>query len=107
MVVRPEDVDIVPAEEVILKGTVTSVTFKGVHYEIIVDVDGFKRMIQTTDFVEVGAVIGISIKPDEIQVMKKSEYSGLYGDYSSFSEEFDELSDPEATPEDEEEPAEA
>ena len=90
-----------------LKGTVTSVTFKGVHYEIIVDVDGFKWMIQTTDFVEVGAVIGISIKPDEIQVMKKSEYSGLYGDYSSFSEEFDELSDPEATPEDEEEPAEA
>ena len=79
----------------------------GPHYEIIVDVDGFKWMIQTTDFVEVGAVIGISIKPDEIQVMKKSEYSGLYGDYSSFSEEFDELSDPEATPEDEEEPAEA
>ena len=39
--------------------------------------------------------------------MKKSEYSGLYGDYSSFSEEFDELSDPEAMPEDEEEPAEA
>ena len=107
VVVRPEDVDIVPAEEGMLKGTVTSVTFKGVHYEIIVDVDGFKWMIQTTDFVEVGAVIGISIKPDEIQVMKKSEYSGLYGDYSSFSEEFDELSDPEATPEDEEEPAEA
>ena len=107
VVVRPEDVDIVPAEEGMLKGTVTSVTFKGVHYEIIVDVDGFKWMIQTTDFVEVGAVIGISIKPDEIQVMIKSEYSGLYGDYSSFSEEFDELSDPEATPEDEEEPAEA
>ena len=107
VVVRPEDVDIVPAEEGMLKGTVTSVAFKGVHYEIIVDVDGFKWMIQTTDFVEVGAVIGISIKPDEIQVMKKSEYSGLYGDYSSFSEEFDELSDPEATPEDEEEPAEA
>ena len=107
VVVRPEDVDIVPADEGMLKGTVTSVTFKGVHYEIIVDVDGFKWMIQTTDFVEVGAVIGISIKPDEIQVMKKSEYSGLYGDYSSFSEEFDELSDPEATPEDEEEPAEA
>ena len=35
-----------------LKGTVTSVTFKGVHYEIIVDVDGFKWMIQTTDFVK-------------------------------------------------------
>ncbi len=51
-------------------------------------------MIQTTDYSAVGDKIGISIKPEEIQVMKKSEYSGLYGDYSSFSEEFDELSDP-------------
>lgn len=93
VVVRPEDVDIVPSEEGMLKGIVTSVTFKGVHYEIIVDIDGFKWMIQTTEYAAVGDVIGISIKPDEIQVMKKSEYSGLYGDYSSFSEEFDELSE--------------
>lgn len=93
VVVRPEDVDIVPSEEGMLKGVVTSVTFKGVHYEIIVDIDGFKWMIQTTEYAAVGDVIGISIKPDEIQVMKKSEYSGLYGDYSSFSEEFDELSE--------------
>lgn len=93
VVVRPEDVDIVPPEEGMLKGVVTSVTFKGVHYEIIVDIDGFKWMIQTTDYSAVGDEIGISIKPDEIQVMKKSEYSGLYGDYSSFSEEFDELSE--------------
>lgn len=94
VVVRPEDVDIVPAAEGMLRGVVTSVTFKGVHYEIIVDIDGFKWMIQTTDYCGVGEEIGISIKPEEIQVMKKSEYSGLYGDYSSFSEEFEELSDP-------------
>lgn len=94
VVVRPEDVDIVAPEEGMLKGVVTSVTFKGVHYEIIVDIDGFKWMVQTTDYSAVGDKIGISIKPDEIQVMKKSEYSGLYGDYSSFSEEFDELSNP-------------
>lgn len=94
VVIRPEDVDIVPVEEGMLCGEVTSVTFKGVHYEIIVDIDGFKWMIQTTDYSAVGDKIGISIKPEEIQVMKKSEYSGLYGDYSSFSEEFDELSDP-------------
>ena len=94
VVIRPEDVDIVPVEEGMLCGKVTSVTFKGVHYEIIVDIDGFKWMIQTTDYSAVGDKIGISIKPEEIQVMKKSEYSGLYGDYSSFSEEFDELSDP-------------
>ena len=93
VVVRPEDVDIVPPEEGMLKGVVTSVTFKGVHYEIIVDIDGFKWMVQTTEYSAVGDKIGISIKPDEIQVMKKIEYSGLYGDYSSFSEEFDELSE--------------
>lgn len=95
VVIRPEDVDIVPKEEGMLVGEVTSVTFKGVHYEIIVDIDGFKWMIQTTDYSAVGDVIGILIKPEEIHVMKKSKYSGLYGDYSSFSEEFEEMSDPE------------
>lgn len=94
VVVRPEDVDIVAPADGMLQGTVTSVTFKGVHYEIIVDIDGFKWMIQTTDYSAVGDRIGICIKPEEIQVMHKSAYSGLYGDYSSFSEEFDELSDP-------------
>lgn len=93
VVIRPEDVDVVAPEDGMLKGTVTSVTFKGVHYEIIVDIDNFKWMIQTTDKSEVGEEIGISIKPDEIHIMKKSDYSGLYGDYSSFSDEFDELSE--------------
>ena len=50
-------------------------------------------MIQTTQKVDVDDMIGLDIKPDEMHIMKKSEYSGLYGDYSSFSEEFDELSD--------------
>jgi spermidine/putrescine transport system ATP-binding protein len=49
-------------------------------------------MIETTDKVCVGDTIGISIDPYEIQVMKKSEYSGKFGDYSSFSDEMDELS---------------
>ncbi len=93
VVVRPEDVDIVPQEKGMLKGKVTSVTFKGVHYEIIVDLGGFKWMIQSTDYQEVGSEIGMLILPDAIQIMKKSIYSGRFGDYSSFSEEFDELSD--------------
>ena len=82
MVVRPEDVDIVPLEKGMLKGKITSVTFMGVHYEIIVDINGFKWMIQTTDFAPEGADIGLYIEPDAIHIMKKSEYSGLYGDYS-------------------------
>ena len=93
VVVRPEDVDVVPVERGMLRGDVTGVTFKGVHYEIIVDVDGFKWMIQTTDFVEEGATIGLSIDPDAIHIMKKSEFSGMFGDYSSFSDELDKLSD--------------
>ena len=96
VVIRPEDVDIVPEEKGMLKGVVTSVTFLGVHYEIIVDIGGIKWMIQTTDFVDVDEHIGLYIEPDAIHIMKKSEYSGMYGDYSSFSNEFDELSDAES-----------
>ncbi|MBQ5800721.1 MAG: TOBE domain-containing protein, partial [Clostridia bacterium] len=96
VVVRPEDVDVVPVEKGMLKGTVTSVTFKGVHYEIIVDIDNFKWMIQSTDYVEEGAKIGLYIEPDAIHIMKKSEFSGQFGDYSSFSDELEELSNPEA-----------
>lgn len=97
VVIRPEDIDMTAPDKGMLKGEVTSVTFKGVHYEIIADIKGFKWMIQTTEKAEVGDKIGISIKPDEIQIMRKSGYSGLYGDYSSFSDEFDELSDPNVT----------
>ena len=99
VVVRPEDVDVVPYEQGMLRGRVTSVTFKGVHFEIIVDIGGFKWMIQSTDEQFVGDNIGLYIEPDAIHIMKKSEYSGLYGDFSSYSEEFDELSDANAEPE--------
>ncbi len=101
IVVRPEDVDIVKPEKGMLKGVVTSITFLGVYYEIIVDIGGFKWMIQTTDFVDVDEHIGISLDPDAIHIMKQSEYSGMFGDYSSFSNEFDELSDAEAEAEEE------
>ena len=93
VVIRPEDVDVVPKEKGMLQGLVTGVTFKGVHYEIIVDVKGFKWMIQTTDFVAEGETIGLSIDPDAFHIMKKSEFSGMFGDYSSFSDELDKLSD--------------
>ncbi len=102
IVVRPEDVDVVAPEKGMLVGTVTSVTFKGVHWEIIVDIGGFKWMIQTTDYVGVDERIGLYIEPDAIHVMKKSEYSDKFGDYSSFSDEFDELSDPTTADEEEE-----
>ena len=93
VVIRPEDVDIVPEDQGQLKGTVTNVTFKGMQYDIIVDFYGFKWLIQTTDLSPVGSRIGIKIDPDGIHVMKKSQYSGMFGDYSSFSDEYDELDD--------------
>ena len=96
VVIRPEDVDIVAREKGMLQGPVTSVTFMGVHYEIIVDIGGFKWMIQTTDFCAEGSEIGLYIEPDAIHIMKKSEYSGMFGDYSSYSMEMDELSDAES-----------
>jgi spermidine/putrescine transport system ATP-binding protein len=93
VVIRPEDVDIVDEAAGQLKGTVTAVTFKGVHYDTIVDFYGFKWLIQTTDYCPVDSHIGIKIDPDGIHVMKKSQYSGLFGDYSSYSEEYDEIGD--------------
>ncbi len=99
VVIRPEDVDIVPEAEGQLKGTVTSVTFKGMQYDIIVDFYGFKWLIQTTDLSPVGSRIGIKIDPDGIHVMKKSQYSGMFGDYSSYSEEYEEIGDATLAPE--------
>ena len=99
VVVRPEDVDVVPVENGMLTGKVTSVTFKGVHYEIIVDIKGFKWMIQSTDYVAPDATIGLFIEPEAIHIMKKSKYSGKFGDYSSFSDEIDQLSDADAAEE--------
>ena len=101
IVVRPEDVDVVEVEKGMLSGTVTQATFKGDYYEIIVDINGFKWMIQSTDGVDVGSVIGLYIEPDAIHVMKKSEYSDKFGDYSSFSDEMDHLSDTEEEADDE------
>ena len=94
VVIRPEDIEIVAPEKGRLQGTVTSVTFKGVHYDTIVDFKGYKWLIQTTDYHEVGSVIGIILNPDDIHIMKKSEYSGMFGDYSSYSAEYDEINDP-------------
>ena len=93
VVIRPEDIDFVPTEQGHLTGTVTNVTFKGLNYDIIVDFRGFKWLIQTTDYQPEGSTVGIRLNPEDIHVMKKSEYSGMFGDYSSYSAEYDELTE--------------
>ena len=101
VVIRPEDIDIVDINEGMLKAEVTAVTFKGVYFEIIADVQGFKWMIQSTDIQHVGDRIGLYIEPDAFHIMKKSEYSGKFGDYSTFSDEIEQLSDLSYSPENE------
>lgn len=71
VVIRPEDIDIVSSEEGMLKGTVTSVTFKGVHYEMTVDCNTMIWKIHSTDLAPVNSIIGLSIGPDEIHIMHK------------------------------------
>ena len=101
VVVRPEDIDVVSESEGQLSGVVSSITFKGVHYEIIVDINDFKWMIQSTDSPAVGDRIGIFIPPQDIHIMKKSEYSGMFGDYSTFSDEMELMNEVEPDGEDE------
>lgn len=87
IVIRPEDIKVTSPEKGDISGKVISVTFIGVHYEIIVDIDGFKWMIQSTESQVPGENIGLVLEPDDIHIMKKSEHSGEYGDYSAFSDE--------------------
>ncbi|MDO5041513.1 MAG: ABC transporter ATP-binding protein [Peptoniphilus sp.] len=72
IVIRPEDVQLVK-ENGALKGTVISNIFKGVHYEMEVDIDGYVMLIQSTQSSEVGEEVEMIIEPDLIHVMKKSE----------------------------------
>ena len=93
VVIRPEDIDIVPPGQGSLTGVVTGVTFKGLNYDIIVEFRGFKWLIQTTDYHGVGEKISIRLNPEDLHIMHKSAYSGLFGDYSSYSAEYDELTE--------------
>lgn len=93
-VVRPEDITICKAgEKDTLTGVITDVVFKGTFFETFVDVGGFIWLVQTTEYHKVGETVGMYIDADSIHVMKRSEYSGEFGDYSSFSDEFDHIND--------------
>ncbi len=93
-VIRPEDIKIHElGTKDTLPGKVTDVVFKGTFYETFVDVGGFIWLVQTTEYHEIGETIGMYIDADSIHVMKRSEYSGEFGDYSCFSDEFDHIND--------------
>ena len=81
IVVRPEDVRITAPEDGILKGKVTSVIFKGIHYQILVQCGRYEIEIQSTSAPLVGDYVGLTIAPDGIHVMKKkfrtNKFSGI------------------------------
>jgi spermidine/putrescine transport system ATP-binding protein len=79
VVVRPEDIVFTEPTEQTINGYVTSVVFKGVHYEMLIEStnDGqvFEWMVQSTDRVNEGDFVGMTFDPDEIHIMRKSMYS--------------------------------
>lgn len=74
VVIRPEDIDLVEPEDGSLKGVVTHLIFKGVHYEMEVTTpDGFEWLVHSTDLSPVGRNVGIRVDPFDIQIMNKPE----------------------------------
>lgn len=71
VVVRPEDIQITTPDNGILRGRVTSVVFKGIHYQILVQCGRYEIEIQSTTTPQVGDIVGLTIQPDGIHVMKK------------------------------------
>lgn len=75
VVVRPEDIDVYPENQGMINGTVESVVFMGVHYEIrVVGDNGFHWMIHSTDIQKTGSRVSLSLGPDDIHIMKRSIY---------------------------------
>ena len=71
VVIRPEDIKMVEPEKGMLKGKVTSVLFKGVHYEIEVNENGRKWILHNTQSAQVGSELGLDIYPEDIHIMRK------------------------------------
>lgn len=69
VVLRPEDLDIVEPDQAKIRGTVRNITFKGVHYEILVETELRTYMVHTTDYAEVGREVGLKFGPEDIHVM--------------------------------------
>ena len=70
-VIRPEDVELVKPEQGIIKGVVTHLIFKGVHYEMEVTANGYEWLVHSTSMFPVGTEVGIKVDPFNIQIMHK------------------------------------
>lgn len=73
VVIRPEDVVLKGEGEGIIDGIVTSLIFKGVHYEMEVEANGYEWLVHSTNCYPVGSRVSISVIPFNIQIMHKPE----------------------------------
>jgi len=71
VVLRPEDLDIVEPDQAKITGIVRNITFKGVHYEIMIETEKRTYMVQTTDYAEPGRRVGLTFGPEDVHVMWK------------------------------------
>lgn len=71
VVIRPEDVKLIPADSAKITGIVEAVTFKGVHYEMVIEAYDFSWLVHSTKAAELGSCVGISFDPYDIHIMKK------------------------------------
>lgn len=94
MVIRPEDFYVGSEEAGRINGTVESIVFKGVHYEIIVKSDnGIEWMVHNVDPVKVGQRVGLYVDPDDIQIMRRSEMSPDYGSFGIKGKDQDDVAE--------------
>ena len=70
VVIRPEDWDVVSLDKAKITGEVTSSVFKGVHYELCVLINNQEFVVHTYEDVNVGEIVGLSVDPYEICLMK-------------------------------------
>ena len=73
VIVRPEDIQVVDSDSGMLQGTVESVIFKGVHYEMMIGAGGFRWKIHSTEMHPVGSTVGLNITPYYIHIMRKEQ----------------------------------
>lgn len=73
VVIRPEDIKLVPPEEAQLNGVVESVIFKGVHYEMLIDAYDYRWIVHSTQAAEKGSAVGLTFVPYDIHIMYKME----------------------------------
>ena len=73
VVIRPEDIEIVPVDQGMINGEVKGITFKGVHWEMIVRAEGFDYKVHSINDVKINSQVGLKIIPDAIHVMNKED----------------------------------